>query len=53
VTVRAERGWNAPIGTPVGIAVEPHAGCFFRDDGTTVVHRADRMQEHERKGAHA
>jgi multiple sugar transport system ATP-binding protein len=53
VTVRAERGWNAPIGTPVGIAVEPHAGCFFRDDGTTVVHRADRLQAHERKGAHA
>jgi multiple sugar transport system ATP-binding protein len=40
VSVRAERGWNAPIGTPLGVRVDPRAACFFAADGRTAVHRS-------------
>jgi multiple sugar transport system ATP-binding protein len=39
VTVRADRGWTAPIGAPVGVCVDPARACFFGPDGTTAVHR--------------
>jgi ABC-type sugar transport system ATPase subunit len=39
VTVRADRGWTAPLGAPVGVCVDPARACFFGPDGTTAVHR--------------
>jgi multiple sugar transport system ATP-binding protein len=39
VTVRADRGWTAPLGAPVGVCVDPATACFFEPDGTTAVHR--------------
>ena len=39
VTVRADRGWTAPLGAPVGVRVDPAKACFFDGSGTTVVHR--------------
>jgi multiple sugar transport system ATP-binding protein len=39
VTVRAERGWTAPIGAPVAVKVDPARACFFNADGVTAVHR--------------
>jgi multiple sugar transport system ATP-binding protein len=39
VTVRADRGWTAPIGAPVGVRVDPAKACFFDSDGSTTVHR--------------
>jgi multiple sugar transport system ATP-binding protein len=39
VTVRADRGWTAPIGAPVGVRVDPAKACFFDADGSTTVHR--------------
>ncbi len=39
VTVRADRGWTAPLGAPVGVCVDPARACFFEPGGTTVVHR--------------
>ena len=44
VAVRAERGWEAPIGTPVGLLVDPSTACFFDADGVTAVHRTDRPE---------
>jgi multiple sugar transport system ATP-binding protein len=41
VRVRAERGWRAPIGSPVGVLVDPDAACFFAGDGTAAVQRLD------------
>jgi len=40
VCVRAERGWNAPIGSPLGVRVDPLRACFFAADGRTAVHRS-------------
>ena len=42
VELLAERGWDAPIGAPVGVAFDPAAACFFDPDGVTAVHRTDR-----------
>ncbi len=39
VTVRADRGWTAPLGAPVGVRVDPAKACFFDDRGVTAVHR--------------
>jgi multiple sugar transport system ATP-binding protein len=39
VTVRADRGWRAPLGAPVGVRVDPARACFFEPGGTTAVHR--------------
>ena len=39
VTVRADRGWTAPMGAPVGVRVDPAKTCFFDRNGTTAVHR--------------
>ena len=48
VTVRAERGWRAELGSPVGVRVDPRAACFFDAQGVTQVHRSDRGQSRER-----
>jgi len=42
VTVRVPRGWVAPIGAPVWIAVDAAAACFFTEAGHTAVHRSRR-----------
>jgi multiple sugar transport system ATP-binding protein len=39
VTVRTDRGWTAPLGAPVGVAVDPARACFFDRGGMTAVHR--------------
>ena len=39
VTVRADRGWRAPLGAPVGVRVDPTRACFFDVSGKTAVHR--------------
>ena len=39
VTVRADRGWMAPLGSPVGVRLDPAQACFFDPSGNTVVHR--------------
>jgi multiple sugar transport system ATP-binding protein len=39
VTVRADRGWTAPLGAPVGVGVDPAKACFFDPGGKTAVHR--------------
>ena len=44
VVVRAERGWDAPIGSPAGISFDLAAACFFAENGETVVHRSDREE---------
>ena len=43
VELLAERGWDAPIGAPVGIRLDPASACFFDAEGVTVVHRGDRF----------
>jgi multiple sugar transport system ATP-binding protein len=40
IAVHADRGWSAPVGTGVGVLVDPRRACFFSPDGTTAVHRA-------------
>lgn len=45
VTVRTERGWERPIGSPIGIVVDPATVCFFDTQGTTVVHRFERAPQ--------
>jgi multiple sugar transport system ATP-binding protein len=39
VTVRADRGWTAPLGAEVGVCVDPARACFFEPGGRTAVHR--------------
>ena len=39
VTVRAERGWTAALGSPIGVRVDASRACFFDPGGTTAVHR--------------
>jgi multiple sugar transport system ATP-binding protein len=39
VTVRADRGWTANLGAPVGVRVDPATACFFERGGKTAVHR--------------
>jgi ABC-type sugar transport system ATPase subunit len=43
VTVRADRGWTAPLGAPVGVRVDPGRACFFEPGGGTVVHRVGEL----------
>jgi len=43
VTVRADRGWTAPLGAPVGVHVDPARACFFEPGGTTAVHRVGEL----------
>jgi hypothetical protein len=43
VTVRADRGWTAPLGAPVGVRVDPARACFFEPGGTTAVHRVGEL----------
>jgi multiple sugar transport system ATP-binding protein len=43
VELLAERGWDAPIGAPVGVTFDAAAACFFSPDGLTAVHRTDRV----------
>jgi multiple sugar transport system ATP-binding protein len=44
VAVRTERGWEAPIGTPVGVGLDPQKACFFDAAGVTAVQRTDRPE---------
>ena len=44
VALLVGRGWDAPIGAPVGVALEPSTACFFDPDGRTAVHRIDRPE---------
>jgi multiple sugar transport system ATP-binding protein len=44
LNVRAPRTFDAPIGTPVGIAIDPDATCAFDGNGTTVAQRAGRRE---------
>jgi multiple sugar transport system ATP-binding protein len=39
--VMTGRGWDAPIGSPVGVQVNLAGACFFQADGTTAVHRTE------------
>jgi multiple sugar transport system ATP-binding protein len=41
VEVMAARGWDAPIGSPVGVQLNLAGACFFRADGATAVHRTE------------
>jgi multiple sugar transport system ATP-binding protein len=43
VTVRADRGWTAPLGAPVGVRIDPARACFFEPGGTTAVHRVGNL----------
>jgi multiple sugar transport system ATP-binding protein len=43
VTVRADRGWTAPLGAPVGVCIDPAKACFFEPGGTTAVHRVGAL----------
>ena len=45
LTVRARRGFTAPIGSAVGVNFDPANACFFNEAGTTVVHRAPNKGE--------
>jgi multiple sugar transport system ATP-binding protein len=45
VMVRAQRSFNAAIGSGIGVRVAPESACFFRGDGTTALHRSDRASE--------
>jgi multiple sugar transport system ATP-binding protein len=38
VTARAERGWAMPIGSAVGVRIEPSAASFFTADGAAAIH---------------
>jgi len=44
VEILTGRGWDAPIGAPVGVALDPASACFFDSDGITAVHRTDRPE---------
>jgi multiple sugar transport system ATP-binding protein len=39
LTVRASRGFTAPIGSTIGARFDPGDACFFDASGKTVVHR--------------
>ena len=49
-TVRAPRGFDAPIGSPIGVAFDPHSACLFDASGMTVAHRSDQLRN-ARRGA--
>jgi multiple sugar transport system ATP-binding protein len=39
--VIAGRGWDAPIGSPIGVRLDLAGACFFQTDGVTAVHRTE------------
>jgi len=45
LTLRAGRGFTAPIGSSVGVTFDPANACFFNKAGLTVVHRAPNKGE--------
>ena len=45
ITVRAPRGFTAPIGSTVGATFDPGDACFFDRSGLTVVHRTPSKGE--------
>jgi ABC-type sugar transport system ATPase subunit len=45
LTVRAPRGFSAPIGSTAGVTFDPANACFFDKAGNTVVHRAPNKGE--------
>ena len=45
LTLRAARGFTAPIGSSVGVTFDPANACFFNKAGLTVVHRAPNKGE--------
>jgi multiple sugar transport system ATP-binding protein len=49
--VRAPRGWQASIGSSVGVRIDSDAACFFGDEGITAVQRDDDTTRGERAGA--
>ena len=49
-TVRAPRGFDAPIGSPIGVAFDPRSACLFDSGGMTVAHRSDQLRN-ARRGA--
>jgi multiple sugar transport system ATP-binding protein len=51
ITVRSDRDFRAPIGSPVGIAADAARSCFFTEGGATAVHRRDRQRSPARRGA--
>jgi multiple sugar transport system ATP-binding protein len=50
VTVRADRGWTASLGAPVGVCVDPDRACFFEPGGTTAVHRVGDLPASQQGG---
>jgi multiple sugar transport system ATP-binding protein len=40
LTVRAPRGFSAPLGTAIRLTFDPDDACFFDATGLTMVHRA-------------
>jgi multiple sugar transport system ATP-binding protein len=51
ITVRSERDFRAPIGSPIGVAVDGARCCFFTSEGATAVQRRDRQGSPARRGA--
>lgn len=45
ITVRAARGFRAPVGAPASVAFEPDDACFFNGAGSSVVQRAQKREE--------
>jgi multiple sugar transport system ATP-binding protein len=45
LTVRTRKGFNAPIGSSIGVQFDPANACFFDAAGNTVVHRAPNKGE--------
>ena len=45
LTLRARRGFTAPIGSTAGVTFDPANACFFDKAGNTVVHRAPNRGE--------
>jgi ABC-type sugar transport system ATPase subunit len=44
VAVRVERGWEAPIGSPIGVRIDSSSASFFDGEGVTAYHRTDRPE---------
>jgi multiple sugar transport system ATP-binding protein len=41
LSLRTGRGFAAPVGSAVGVRLDPAKACFFNRAGTTVVHRLE------------
>ncbi|MEK1887104.1 MAG: ABC transporter ATP-binding protein [Phyllobacterium sp.] len=44
LTVRADRGFRAAVGTSIGVRFDPADACFFNAAGKTVVHRVEKEE---------